>query len=100
MIKTASSPIYTVSSIRSALLSPWISNRSRSPSWGSTTTENLRSPPSPGAAETSGVSVGSAAIERYLRPVCYQDLPQELLPQAIRDGNPQGLPRLVDGVAE
>ncbi|MCP3729847.1 aldehyde dehydrogenase (NADP(+)) [Sphingomonas sp. MG17] len=56
--------------------------------------------PYPATSDPRSTSVGSAAIERYLRPVCYQDLPQELLPDAIRDGNPQGLPRLVDGVAE
>lgn len=56
--------------------------------------------PYPATSDPRGTSVGSAAIERFLRPVCYQDLPQELLPEAIRDGNPQGLPRLVDGVSE
>jgi NADP-dependent aldehyde dehydrogenase len=37
------------------------------------------------------------AIERFLRPVCYQDLPAELLPEALQDGNPLGLARVVDG---
>jgi NADP-dependent aldehyde dehydrogenase len=56
--------------------------------------------PYPATSDPRSTSVGSAAIERYLRPVCYQDLPQALLPEAIRDGNPPRLPRLVDGVAE
>jgi NADP-dependent aldehyde dehydrogenase len=56
--------------------------------------------PYPATSDPRSTSVGSAAIERYLRPVCYQDLPQALLPEAIRDGNPQGLPRLVDGAFE
>ncbi|MBY8824136.1 aldehyde dehydrogenase (NADP(+)) [Sphingomonas colocasiae] len=53
--------------------------------------------PWPATSDPRSTSVGSAAIERFLRPVCYQDLPDALLPDAIRDGNPLGLPRLVDG---
>jgi NADP-dependent aldehyde dehydrogenase len=45
-------------------------------------------------------SVGTLAIRRFLRPVCYQDLPQGLLPAALRDGNPLGLWRRVDGVLQ
>jgi NADP-dependent aldehyde dehydrogenase len=44
--------------------------------------------------------VGSLAIERFLRPVCYQDLPAELLPEAVRDENPLNLWRLRDGTFE
>jgi NADP-dependent aldehyde dehydrogenase len=54
--------------------------------------------PYPATSDPRSTSVGSAAIERYLRPVCYQDLPQDLLPDAVRDANPYWLPRLVDGV--
>ncbi len=36
-------------------------------------------------------------IERYLRPVCYQDVPKSLLPSAIADGNPDNIWRRVDG---
>jgi NADP-dependent aldehyde dehydrogenase len=39
------------------------------------------------------------AINRFLRPVCYQDLPDPLLPKDVRDANPLGLERLVDGKA-
>ena len=42
-------------------------------------------------------SVGATAIDRFLRPVSYQDLPDALLPEALKDGNPLGLWRLVDG---
>jgi NADP-dependent aldehyde dehydrogenase len=38
------------------------------------------------------------AIERFLRPVCYQNLPADLLPDALSDANPYRLNRLVDGV--
>jgi NADP-dependent aldehyde dehydrogenase len=41
--------------------------------------------------------VGSGAIDRFLRPVCYQALPDSLLPAALQAANPLGLPRLVDG---
>jgi NADP-dependent aldehyde dehydrogenase len=41
--------------------------------------------------------VGSGAIDRFVRPVCYQDLPQALLPLALRDDNPLGVRRLLDG---
>ncbi len=53
--------------------------------------------PYPATADGRSTSVGSLAIRRFLRPVCYQDLPQSLLPDALRDGNPLGLPRLFDG---
>ena len=42
-------------------------------------------------------SVGATAIRRFLRPVAYQDVPQSLLPPALRDDNPLGIPRRVDG---
>lgn len=34
---------------------------------------------------------------RFLRPVCYQNVPGDLLPEALRDDNPLGLTRMVDG---
>jgi NADP-dependent aldehyde dehydrogenase len=42
-------------------------------------------------------SVGTTAIRRFLRPVAYQDAPDALLPAELREGNPLGLPRRVDG---
>ncbi|MFM9271200.1 aldehyde dehydrogenase (NADP(+)) [Halomonas elongata] len=53
--------------------------------------------PYPATSDSRTTSVGSAAIHRFLRPVCYQNLPQALLPEALRDGNPHGVSRLVDG---
>ena len=53
--------------------------------------------PSPATSDSRTTSVGGRAIERFLRPVCYQDVPRALLPSAIADGNPDGLWRLVDG---
>jgi len=56
--------------------------------------------PYPATSDSRTTSVGSAAIFRFLRPVCYQALPEGLLPEAIRDGNPAGVSRLVDGKRE
>lgn len=39
--------------------------------------------------------VGALTIERFLHPVCYQDLPAELLPAALQDSNPRRLVRRV-----
>ncbi|WP_194421225.1 aldehyde dehydrogenase (NADP(+)) [Microbacterium abyssi] len=53
--------------------------------------------PFPATSDSRTTSVGTLAIERFLRPVAYQNLPDELLPEALRDANPWQLPRLVDG---
>jgi NADP-dependent aldehyde dehydrogenase len=45
-------------------------------------------------------SVGTTAIRRFLRPICYQDAPGGLLPPELRNGNPLGIPRLLDGRPE
>ncbi|WP_420112497.1 aldehyde dehydrogenase (NADP(+)) [Pseudactinotalea sp.] len=49
------------------------------------------------AATAATTSVGTAAVQRFGRPVAYQDLPQSLLPPPRRDDNPWNLPRRVDG---
>ena len=53
--------------------------------------------PFPATSDARTTSVGSRAIERFLRPVAYQNLPTALLPSAIADGNPEGIWRRVDG---
>ena len=53
--------------------------------------------PFPATSDSRVTSVGSTSIDRFLRPVCYQDLPAALLPEALQDGNPLGVWRLVDG---
>jgi NADP-dependent aldehyde dehydrogenase len=53
--------------------------------------------PFPATSDSRSTSVGASAIDRFLRPVCYQNLPAELLPQALQDANPLHLARLVDG---
>tara|TARA_R110001599_G_scaffold77015_2_gene210272 strand:+ start:15973 stop:17550 length:1578 start_codon:yes stop_codon:yes gene_type:complete len=56
--------------------------------------------PFPATSDSRTTSVGSSAIFRFLRPVCYQALPKGLLPEALHDGNPYGVSRLVDGKRE
>ncbi|TPG42519.1 aldehyde dehydrogenase (NADP(+)) [Sphingomonas koreensis] len=56
--------------------------------------------PFPATSDPRTTSVGTAAIERFLRPVCYQDLPDALLPKPVKRGNPLNLPRVVDGACE
>ena len=53
--------------------------------------------PYPATSAPATTSVGTRAIERFLRPVVYQDCPVELLPAELRPDNPEGVPRLVDG---
>lgn len=54
--------------------------------------------PYPATSDARSTSVGTAAIERFLRPVCYQNYPDACLPAELQDANPLGLVRLVDGV--
>jgi 2,5-dioxopentanoate dehydrogenase len=53
--------------------------------------------PFPATSDSRTTSVGASAIDRFLRPVSYQNLPEWLLPQALRDSNPLGLHRVKDG---
>ena len=53
--------------------------------------------PYPATTDARSTSVGTAAIERFVRPVCYQDFPQAALPEELVDTNPRGIWRLVDG---
>ncbi|UXY26798.1 aldehyde dehydrogenase (NADP(+)) [Streptomyces sp. HUAS TT20] len=55
--------------------------------------------PYPATTSTS-TSVGGTAIERWLRPVVYQNAPEALLPLELRDDNPLGLPRRFNGRLE
>ncbi|SDR55450.1 NADP-dependent aldehyde dehydrogenase [Paraburkholderia fungorum] len=53
--------------------------------------------PFPATSDGRSTSVGASAIGRFLRPICYQDAPDSLLPTALRADNPRGIWRLVDG---
>lgn len=54
--------------------------------------------PFPATSHCGHTSVGATAIDRFLRPVCYQDLPDDLRPQALQQANPLAVWRLIDGV--
>ncbi len=54
--------------------------------------------PFPATSDSRATSVGTLAIERFLRPVCYQDFPMALLPNALQDANPERIWRRIDGV--
>ena len=53
--------------------------------------------PYPATSDARTTSVGSMAIDRFLRPVSYQNLASALLPPELRDGGRNGAPCLVDG---
>ena len=53
--------------------------------------------PFPATTAPSSTSVGTNAIKRFVRPVCYQDYPESLLPEELKNDNPLGIWRLVDG---
>jgi len=52
------------------------------------------------ATTSQHTSVGATAVRRFLRPIVFQDAPDEVLPAALREANPRGIPRRVDGVAQ
>ncbi|HEU5486055.1 MAG TPA: aldehyde dehydrogenase (NADP(+)) [Microlunatus sp.] len=45
-------------------------------------------------------SVGATSIRRFLRPLTFQDAPEAVLPEELKESNPLGVPRRVDGVLE
>lgn len=49
--------------------------------------------PWPATSSPGATSVGTLAVERWLRPVCYQSFPDALLPSELRDDNPLRVPR-------
>jgi NADP-dependent aldehyde dehydrogenase len=53
--------------------------------------------PYPATTDERFTSVGTAAIQRFARPVCLQNLPASALPPELLDANPRGLMRIVNG---
>jgi NADP-dependent aldehyde dehydrogenase len=53
--------------------------------------------PYPATSDGRSTSVGTRAIERFLRPVSYQNFPDALLPAELLDDNPLKIARLEDG---
>jgi NADP-dependent aldehyde dehydrogenase len=54
--------------------------------------------PYPSTSDGRSTSVGSLAIDRFLRPVSYQDMPDDLRPDALKESNPLALNRRVNGL--
>ena len=57
----------------------------------------VHSGPFPATSDGRSTSVGGRAIERFVRPVCWQDAAQSMLPSELRTGNPAGIWRVVNG---
>ena len=53
--------------------------------------------PYPASADSRFGAVGGDAVDRWLRPLAYQNCPDELLPAELQNSNPKGLLRLVNG---
>ncbi len=53
--------------------------------------------PFPATSDGRSTSVGGRAIERFVRPVCYQDAPEYFLPEELRESNPAGILRMRNG---
>lgn len=53
--------------------------------------------PFPATTDSRSTSVGTGAITRFTRPVCYQGFPDFLLPAELKSENPLGIWRMVDG---
>ncbi|MEO8284212.1 MAG: aldehyde dehydrogenase (NADP(+)) [Pseudarthrobacter sp.] len=56
--------------------------------------------PFPATSDSRTTSVGTLAINRFLRPVAYQNIPQELLPAPLQEQNPWNVTRLIAGKPE
>lgn len=56
--------------------------------------------PFPSTTDSRSTSVGTMAIARFTRPVCYQSFPQFALPDELKDGNPLSIWRMVNGERE
>ena len=53
--------------------------------------------PYPTTSDGRSTSVGSQAIFRFARPICYQSFPDDTLPEELKDANPLGIWRMIDG---
>ncbi len=56
--------------------------------------------PFPASSDSRFTSVGTAAIFRWVRPLCWQNAPEPLLPDALKESNPSKIRRTVDGALQ
>jgi alpha-ketoglutaric semialdehyde dehydrogenase len=54
--------------------------------------------PFPSTTDSRYTSVGPDAIKRFARPLCFQNFPDLLLPEELKDDNPLGIPRITNGI--
>ena len=54
--------------------------------------------PYPSTSDARFTSVGTGAILRFGRPVCFQNFPDGAVPEELQAANPLGILRLIDGV--
>lgn len=54
--------------------------------------------PHPASTDSRFSAVGVSAVQRWVRPVCWQNAPDHMLPQALQDANPLGIRRKIDNV--
>ena len=53
--------------------------------------------PFPATSDSRSTSVGTSSLTRFSRPICYQNFPDVLLPDELKDSNPIGIWRIVNG---
>ena len=53
--------------------------------------------PFPSTTAAQSTSVGTGAIKRFVRPICFQDYPASKLPEELKDENPNAIWRLING---
>ncbi len=53
--------------------------------------------PFPATTDSRSTSVGTMAITRFTRPICYQNFPDSFLVEELKSNNPLNIWRLVDG---
>jgi NADP-dependent aldehyde dehydrogenase len=56
--------------------------------------------PYPASTDSRFSAVGINSIKRWLRPVSYQDFPESLLPEELKNGNPLNIKRNINGVID
>jgi NADP-dependent aldehyde dehydrogenase len=57
----------------------------------------VHSGPYPATSDGGSTSVGGRAIQRFARPVCWQDASENVLPEELRTDNPAAIWRIVNG---